>query len=194
MDAISYDEILRPRKTKWLLVLLVCMAFVVIGLFMLRDPEAAQMRTWVYVGVTFFALGTFASLVQLIPGSSFLRLTSEGLSVRTLWRTTSYQWTDIARFGVGEFTTTHGPFRQRHRLVGLDFASTYPRHRATQALMTVSRKLTGFEGALPDNYGRSHADLAAYLNRLKARFAGSVGRDAESSSPQGAIVDSRVPQ
>jgi hypothetical protein len=142
------------------------------------------MRTWVYVGITFFGLGTLVSLAQLIPGSSFLRLTSEGLTVRNMWRTTSYRWTDIARFGVAEFTTPHGPFRQRHRLVGLDFASTHPRHRATQALMTFSRELTGFEGALPDNYGRSDADLAAYLNQLKAQFAGSVGRDADTSLPQ----------
>jgi hypothetical protein len=39
--------------------------------------------------------------------------------------------------------------------------------------MNLNRNLTGFEAALPDNYGRSHSELAAYLNTLRARYTAS---------------------
>jgi hypothetical protein len=171
MKEPEYAEVLRPRKAKWALVLLLSVTFVAVGLLMLRDPDARDDRVWAYVSVTFFGLGVLVSLLQFVPGSSFLRLTPQGLTVRTMWRTKFYRWADIERFGVAEFTTSHGGFRQRHRLVGFDIAPTYPRGGAAEALMSFNRNRTGFQAALPDNYGRPHADLAAYLNTLKARYA-----------------------
>ena len=170
MPEFALHEILRPRKAKWTLVLLISAAFVAIGVLVLRDPKASADRTWAYLGVSFFALCATVALLQFLPGSSFLLLTPEGFTVRVMWRTTSYRWADIDRFGVAGFETTHGPLRQDHRLVGFDFVASYPRGRSSQALMTLNRRLTGFEAALPDNYGRSHTDLAAYLNTLRARY------------------------
>jgi hypothetical protein len=173
MPESASQEVLRPRKATWALVLLISAAFVAIGVLVLRDPKVAADRAWAYGGVIFFGLCTLVSLLQFLPGSSFLLLAPEGLRVRTMWRTTSYRWADIERFGVAEFTTSHGPFRQRHRLIGFDYVASYPRGRGTQALMNLNRNLTGFEAALPDNYGRSHSELAAYLNTLRARYTAS---------------------
>ena len=61
---------------------------------------------------------------------------------------------------MAEFTIHHG-LSQRHRLIGLDFSASYPRRDRAQTLKSINRSLTGFEAALPDNYGWDYAKLAA---------------------------------
>ena len=159
----SYDEVFRPGKGKWVLVFLVSAAFVAIGFWTLPDPGTSSDRFWTYGGIVFFGIGVLVSLIQFVPGSSFLRLTSDGITVRIMWRTTSYRWSDIERFGVTS-----------HRLIGLDFSASYPERDKFRTALKLCRLLSGFEGALPDNYGWNLAELAAYLNTLRARYAGSA--------------------
>lgn len=166
---MTATEVLRPRRLKWVLVLLGSAAFVAIGLAMLRDPDI-QPRYMVYLTLGFFGMCGLAALLQLIPGSSYLRLAPDGLTIRTMWRDTTYRWSDIERFGVGEFATIHGPFRQRHRMIGIDFVPGYSRGAIARQLMRASSGISGFQGALPDTYGRDCEELAACLNQLKARF------------------------
>ena len=168
MPPSSNDEILRPRKGTWALALLISAAFVSIGLLMLRDPAPSTERLLCYGGIVFFGLCAAVALIQFIPGSSFLRISSDGITVRSMWRTTFYRWSDIERFGVAEFSTG-----QRHRLVGLDFSASYPHRDRAQTVKRINRTLTGFEGALPDNYGRDHAELAAHLNQLREQYVNS---------------------
>ena len=63
------------------------------------------------------------------------------------------------RFGVAEFSTAHHGLSQRRRLIGLDFSASYPRRDRAQTLKSINRSLTGFEAALPDNYGWGYAKL-----------------------------------
>lgn len=167
------DETLRPRKGKWALMLLLCTAFVGGGFLMVSRPDSSSEKFWGYAGIAFFGLGIVIAIIQFIPGSSFLRLSSDGITVRTMWRSTSYRWSDIERFGVAEFTTSHGGIPQRHRLVGLDFSASYPRRDRAQTVKSINRSFTGFEGALPDNYGWDYGELAAHLNRLKQEYVSS---------------------
>src|SRR6188768_275028 len=148
MAASDSDQILRPRKRKWALVFLACLAFVAIGSFMLRDPKEADNRPVTYFFLGFFGLGGLVSLIQFVPGSSFLRLSPEGLDVRTMWRTKVYRWSDIERFGVAEFSTVHGFARQRHRMIGIEFSPSYPEQNKGQTLRNMNRNLMGFEAAL----------------------------------------------
>ena len=168
MPPSSNDEILRPRKGTWALVLLISAAFVSIGFLVLGDPASSREKFWAYGGIAFFGLCAAVALIQFIPGGSFLRINSDGITVRSMWRTTFYRWSDIERFGVAEFSTG-----QRHRLVGLDFSASYPHRDKAQTVKRINRTLTGFEGALPDNYGRDHAELAAHLNRLREQYVNS---------------------
>ena len=112
-------------------------------------------------GIVFFGVGGLVALVQFVPNSSFLQVGPDGLTIRTMWRNTFYRWSDIEAFGVASAF---------HSGIGLNFATTYPGARKVRALM---RRLTGFEGALPDNYGRNCAELADYLNRLREQYLGS---------------------
>ena len=166
MEPYDQDQILRPRKRKWALVLLASTSFVAIGLMMLRDPNENRVITHFFLG--FFALCGGVSLVQFVPGSSFLQLTPEGFTVRTMWRTQSHRWSDIEQFGVAEVISGY----QRHKLVGFDFSAGYPREGMAQKMMDLNRRLSGFEASLPDNYGWKYAELVEHLNTLKARFTG----------------------
>ena len=78
MPPSTNDEILRPRKGTWALVLLIGAAFVSIGLLMVRDPASSRERFWAYGGIVFFGLCAAVALIQFIPGSSFLRISSDG--------------------------------------------------------------------------------------------------------------------
>ena len=162
----QHEQILRPRKRKWALVLLGSVSFVAIGLMMLRDPDEDRRVTWFCLG--FFALCGVVALVQFVPGSSFLQLTPEGFAMRSLWRTKSYRWADIEEFGVAVVNSGHA----RQKMVGFDFTESYPRGATAQKLMNLNRRLTGYEAAIPDNYGWKYAELAEHLNALKSRFTG----------------------
>jgi len=166
MSPPNQNETLRPSKGKWALMLLICGGFVAGGSWMARDADSSFERFWGYFCVVFFGLGVVVGIIQFIPNSSFLRIGSEGITVRSMWRTTFYRWSDVERFGVAEFTTHHG-LSQRHRLIGLDFSASYPRRDRAQTLKSINRSLTGFEAALPDNYGWDYAKLAAHLNELR---------------------------
>lgn len=158
------QEILRPRKRKWALVLLACATFVAIGLMMLRDPNENRGLTLFFLG--FFGLGGVVAVMQFVPGSSFLQLTPEGFTMRTMWRSQFYRWSDIEQFGIAEVHSGG----QLHTLVGFDFSESYPGEG--MRMRNLNRRLSGFEASLPDNYGWKHGDLAAHLNTLKSRFTG----------------------
>jgi hypothetical protein len=159
--------VLRPSKRKWTLFFLASVGFVAGALMMLRDPGTD--RFMAYLCIFFFGGCAVCFLLLLVPGSSFLRLDPEGLTVRTMWRTQSYRWSDIERFGVGEFSTTHGFLRQRHQLIGYDFSANYRDFDQGRRLKEMNRGLIGFEASLPDNYGWEYAELAEHLNTLKER-------------------------
>ena len=95
--------------------------------------------------------------MQLIPGASYLRLTESGFTVCSLYRATTYQWSNVVGFGTA---TVRG-----NALVVYDFSDTYqaqPRsRRAAKAFM-------GVEAAIPDTYGHSAEDLARILNEWKS--------------------------
>lgn len=166
MSSPTHDEIFRPGKGKWALTLLGSAAFVGIGCWMVIDSP--QDRFWGYGGIVFFGLGVVVALIQFIPGSSFLRIRADGITVRSMWRTTVYRWSDIERFGVATMSVG-----ARQSFVGLDFSATYPHRDKAKKLKNINRALIGFEGMLPDNYGWDYAELAAHLNRLREQHLNS---------------------
>ena len=141
-------------------MLLVCVVFVAIGCATIRSSGERD-RLFNVGGILFFGIGGLVALVQFVPNSSFLQVGPDGLTIRTMWRNTFYRWSDIERFGVASAF---------HRTVGLNFSSTYAGARKLRAFL---RRLTGFEGALPDNYGRDCAELADHLNRLREQYVRS---------------------
>ena len=145
--------LLRPSRTKNLLLLAVSAAFTVGGATMIRDSRG--MGWFVLV---FFGLCTVIFMTLLVPNSSYLRLTRDGLETRSLFRSSKLQWADVASFRAGRIGL--------NAMVLVEYAPSYRRARTGRAVATA---LAGAEGALPDTYGRSAKALASLLNEWRAR-------------------------
>ena len=141
-------------------------AFVAAGIWIIGKPGTPFDRFMGWSGLVFFGLCFLVAVIQILPGASFLRLEAEGFTVCSMWRTTFYRWSDIESFGVAEFTIA-APVPTRHRMVGFNFSPSYPRAAKSPGLKRFNRSLTGYEAALPDNYGWKHDMLAARLNQWR---------------------------
>lgn len=145
--------LLRPSRTKWLLLLAVSLAFTVGGAFMIRDGSA---QGWFVLA--FFGLCTLVAIALLLPSSAYLRLTRDGFEVRSLFRASLTRWADVGEFRAGRIGV--------NAMVVFNYAPSYARARTARAMASV---LTGVEGALPDTYGYRVADLARLLNDWRSR-------------------------
>jgi hypothetical protein len=160
--------VLTPRPWKWLGVLMVSLVLGFGGWLMITAPDTDARKGMGWFCMVFFGLAAVTAIIQLIPGSSRVVVTSKGIYQTAMYRRRFFAWTDIERFGVAEWTQWHGPFRQRHRLVGIRFkAGSQVRKRWRRASL-LSEALVGYHGALSDNYGYTHQELADLLNQLLA--------------------------
>jgi len=69
-DAIQIERpgmVLYPSRSRLIWSLLLCLAFVAIGILMAAAGEVAG-----WLCIVFFGLGTIAFCVQLLPGASYL--------------------------------------------------------------------------------------------------------------------------
>lgn len=144
-------ELLRPAPWKMLTLLAISAALV-----WLAVAIAGSHPLLAWIGGGFFGLCALVALVALLPGATYLRLDADGIELRSLFRVTRWRWCDVVRFGptrVGLHTT-----------VGIDFADHVG---VAQKLRQLNQGLTGFDGALPDTFGHSAADLALKLERWR---------------------------
>lgn len=149
---------LYPRRSRAIWLLLGCSAFVALGVWLGLSGERNG-----FLGAAFFGLGIPIAVIQLLPGSAFLRIDSAGITFAAMFRTTSLPWSAFAEFFV---VTLRQTGVQMHEMVGFNFAPTYDRARHGRAMAKVFVKC---EGALPDTYGKKAEELAALLNaRLRA--------------------------
>ncbi len=155
---------LYPRKSRAIGLLLVCSAFVAIGIWMGFSGERPG-----FLCAAFFGLGIPAAVIQLLPGSTFLLIGSEGITFANLFRKTSLPWSVFEEFFV---VTLRQTGIKVHEMVGFNFVSTFDRARLGRA---VAKVLGQCEGALPDTYGKKAEELAAILNaRLQAASSGTT--------------------
>jgi len=148
--------LLRPKLTKWLVIALGSLAFVLIGIWMVRSRERFG-----WLGIVFFGLCLSVSLICILPKASYLQLTPDGFTICSLFRAHTIRWEDVTGFGVGRVFTT--------KMVMFNYVESY---RRSPKLRLLNTELTGFEAAMPDSYGLRHEDLADLLNRYKISLAG----------------------
>lgn len=152
-DEPSSTLLLRPRRAKWLLLLVASLAFTVVGGLMIRDGEA---KGWFVAAV--FGLSTLVAGGLLLPGSAYLRLTPDGFEMRSLFRSSRTRWADVAGFRAGRIGL--------NKLVLFSYVPSYTRSATARALASA---LTGTEAALPDTYGYTAEALAELLDDWRAR-------------------------
>ena len=68
--------VLRPGRLKMFLLLLLSAGFVFAGVVMLSHEKGSVLIGW--LTILFFGLGVIVFVVQLLPGSAYLRLDGEG--------------------------------------------------------------------------------------------------------------------
>lgn len=140
-----------------------------------------------WTGFSLFGLGAIASLTCIfVPRIHSLRLTLEGLHVKSIFGSIFIPWKNVSHFGVTWLAT--------QAVVGFDYASSRMKYKFGSVVLS---DVPGWDGALTVTYGMSAGELADILNTWKCRHELSVLHehaekcDMENSETQ-AISDTRI--
>lgn len=157
MSELPETMTLRPSRVRWLLLLIVAVALSSTAVWAMADFFPAM--RWV-VGI-FFGVAAVIALLNVIGVASRLDLGRDGFTCVTLFRSFTRKWTDCSTFdpvrvGVNKF-------------VGFTSAED---DAAKPRLASANKHMIGHSGMLPDTYGLSAEELAALMNRFRARAMG----------------------
>ena len=166
------DLILRPKNSSVIKRLLLSC-----GMFVAAAIWTAQMQGVIgYLCAGFFALCILLDIVQLLPGSTYLRLAEDGLSFTSLFCVNTIPWNVIDLFFVVELKRIGMAVR---RAVGFNFVQSYDR---AQLGRRISCAVAQCEFVLPDTYIQNPDELAEVLNRCLAQF--KAGHVEQSGAPE----------
>lgn len=149
-------QIYRPKNPKTILLGLVCLAFVITGVFMTKDQPVMG-----WFVTSFFGICMIVFLIQLIPGSTELTLTKEGFEMTSLFRKSVTRWTDIESFRMG--------YLGRTKTVMFDYVDGHKKYHTGKF---IAKELSGSHGALPTTYGFKATELLKILNEWKNKYDG----------------------
>ncbi len=142
--------ILKPGKIKSSILLVISIGFVILGINLLDKNKLIAILNIVFFGMCFVVF-----LINLIPGSSYLKIDEKGIEMKNLFRITFIPWE-----AVNAFKTKWIAF---NKLVVFDLNKTL-----------VGNKMKLRQGGFPDTYGMSAAKLAQLLNEYKAKFSSNA--------------------
>ena len=145
----------RPKKSKTVLLALVSLVFLLIGLYMIKEEPLKGGMITAFFGICFLVF-----VVQLIPGSTELKLTEEGFEMTNLFRKNTTKWTDVESFQIG--------YLGRNKTIMFDFVEQYKK-QATGKI--IAKQISGNHGALPSTYGLRAAELLQILNAWKTKHS-----------------------
>lgn len=145
------EQTLHSSPFKYGFYALLCLGGATTGVWMCILGE------WLgYVCASFFGLGLIVLVIQMMPGASYLRLTAEGFELASLFRRHFVRWDRIEEMGV--WTMRRG--LAKSKMVCFNYLATAV---STSRARELSRRLTGFEGGLPDTYGLSAEELLSLM-------------------------------
>src|ERR1700687_4387625 len=91
---------LRSSRKKYLFLLVASLAFVAAGVWLPTEHPVVN-----YLGIVFCGLGAVVFCVNLLPNSSYLRLTRGGFTMCSMFRCRSIEWGHVSEFGVTRIGT-----------------------------------------------------------------------------------------
>jgi hypothetical protein len=147
------ELILRPNLRRSLLPLLSC-AGLVVGALTVRKSD--PIIGW--VGILLFGSGAIVIGLLLLPGSSYLKLDSDGFTVCSLYRAHSTSWYEVDSFQVARIVG--------RKFVVFNFSNL---HRGQEFTRKLSSAIAGYDGGLPEIYELSAEQLAAMMNDWRQR-------------------------
>jgi hypothetical protein len=154
-DSVQLPMTLRPSRKKTALLFLLCLGFVLGGVWMVRSGETEG-----YFVAGFFGLGLPVFALQFHPRAAYLELRGDGFTFCGLFRAHTVRWTEVQEFGVMDV--------EGNAMVGWNFRPECPTSRRARS---VSKFISGYEGALPDTYGMKAQALCELMESLRQRCA-----------------------
>jgi hypothetical protein len=150
-------------------MLIISIIFVAAGVLILRDPK--QNPAVGYLGIAFFGLSIAVFVWRLIR-PEILIVAPEGITWRSAFRTSHWQWSDLQSFrpyspGLAGRSISKG--------LGFDFTDSYYARNKRPRDSTV-KAIAGVEGSFGGGWELSAADLADVLNKARIKWAASVSR------------------
>lgn len=172
---ITYGSrrVLHPSKTKWLVLLVACGAFVAAGTLMIKVagpmPRApfGDARFWGWCGLIFFGFGLLVSLAELISPYFSLTLSPQGFSFGTFFGTRRVEWSAVSSFHPEVMATRSWPMPPM-KLIRFTFNRAYVDAMKASARSHPWGVTSG--GYLPDTYGLSAEALVALLNEYRHKY------------------------
>ncbi len=139
--------ILKPGKSKSILLFIISTVFVCLGISLWETNKALAAFT-----VVFFGLCLLVFIINLIPNSSYLKINHEGIEMKNLFKSTFIPWRGVSGFRTKNFFL--------NTMVVFDLDQDLTKASGTKVKT----------GAFPDTYGMSGKKLAEFLNEQKTRF------------------------
>jgi hypothetical protein len=139
--------ILKPGKIKNTLLLLIGIGFVSLGISLLEKNMLIAI-----LNIVFFGFCLIIFVINMIPGSTYLKIHERGIEMKNLYRITFIPWEAVSGF------KTKSIFINKMVTFTID-----------EKLLENS-KIKGKTGAFPDTYGMSAKKLANLLNEYKTKF------------------------
>ncbi len=151
--------LLKPDTRKWLLILLFAAAGVVVAQLSGSDMKGGVFGYWFVL--VFGSVGSLIAAIQLIPGSSSLKLDRAGITITKVFRKRFVPWCECSEFKVWAVDDPYyWLFRSRSEFV---LFSSGRSDRNAEA----NKKLFGEDDSLPDTYGMSAQALCDLLNEWR---------------------------
>jgi hypothetical protein len=168
---MNHEIILRPSRVEYSIKLLGTLLFLYFSTFILRHPSKHTDILIAYLCAGFFGYLAILFILQLIPGWSFLRIHSQGIQLRSRWRTLNLSWSNIEEFGVYAYTTyIYGIIPRDHKAVGLRLSPTYEHEIKHQWIQKLDKRLFGYDMFLDDSYGMKKEKLVKFLNDMRSHY------------------------
>ncbi len=148
-----------PSKIKSFFLFLISLIFVFLALYINKTEEI-----FYWLCLVLFGLGAVIFLLQILfPKSFYLKITEKGIEIKSLFKSSFMSWEIIKDFEVGKI---HTRFRNK-KMIMINFEDSYSKQIFGRNL---AKLISGYEGALPDNYGMKHEELVKILNKYKNKF------------------------
>lgn len=154
-EAIEMNElIIKPKNSKSIFYLLVSCVFIYGGILMVADDNLLG-----YFPIIFFGLCFLIFVCQLIPGCTELKLSKNGFTTTTLFRSHFTSWDVVESFNCG--------YLGANKTIYFDFIDE---HRQYELSKKISKKLTNSHAALPHLFGTDQTELLNTLNEWKSKY------------------------
>lgn len=139
------ELIFYPSKLKNILLVIICIFFVMLGTITILEKKDYLFRLF---SILFFGVGGMVTIRELLINTSYLKIQKEGFEFLVSGKKTYIKWEDIKEFKIISV--------KRMNLIGWLYNS---KNQKIDILRKASRKLTGVDEILPNNYGLQSNEL-----------------------------------